>query len=192
MFTSCVIINYSTSKQLCSVSSSPWLPRLSETFMPPSPPHCLVYSMWPCGLHPLCSPPAFWGSRVSEFLTTQFSLQVPFAYCSCHSPMATIWTTFPSPSPSPPCWNSPLCPEFSFLPSLLSKLLIIQGLRHSVHVRLFVTPRTVARQASQSMEFSRQESNLRLLHFLPWQADSVPLAPPGKPSLIIQVCLKCH
>ena len=61
------------------------------------------------------------------------------------------------------------------------------------HVRLFVTPRTGACQASLSMGFSRrknwsglpfptpghllaQGSNLSLLH---WQADSLPLEPPG-------------
>ena len=60
------------------------------------------------------------------------------------------------------------------------------------HVRLIVTPWTVARQAPLSMEFSRQEywsglpfpspgeifptqgSNLYLLHLLYWQADSLP------------------
>ena len=61
------------------------------------------------------------------------------------------------------------------------------------HVQLFVTPRTGACQASLSMGFSRrknwsglpfptpghllaQGSNLSLLH---WQADSLPLEPPG-------------
>ena len=65
-------------------------------------------------------------------------------------------------------------------------------------VRLFVTPWTVAYQAPQSMEFSRQEYwnglpcpppgdlldlgiELHLLHFLQWQADSLPSEPPGKP-----------
>ena len=67
------------------------------------------------------------------------------------------------------------------------------------HVQLFETPWTVAQQAPLSMRFSRQEhwnglpfptpwdlpdpgSNPRLLHFLHWQADSLPLClPPGKP-----------
>ena len=60
-------------------------------------------------------------------------------------------------------------------------------------------PRTVARQAPLSTGLSRQEywsgfpflppgdlpdpgSNPRLLHLLHWQAGSLPLAPPGKPS----------
>ena len=63
--------------------------------------------------------------------------------------------------------------------------------------QLFVTPWTVACQAPLSMEFSTQEYwyrlpfptpgdlpnpglNLCLLHLLHWQADSLPLAPPGK------------
>ena len=67
-------------------------------------------------------------------------------------------------------------------------------------VWLFVTLWTVAPQAPLSMEFSRQEYwsglpcpppgdipryqtlSLRLLCFLHWQADSFPLAPPGKPN----------
>ena len=66
------------------------------------------------------------------------------------------------------------------------------------HVWLFATPWTEDHHAPQSMGFSRQEywSGLpcpppgdlpnpgikpRLLHFLPWQVDSLPLAPPGKP-----------
>ena len=62
------------------------------------------------------------------------------------------------------------------------------------HVWLFATPWTVARQAPLSMKISRQEywnrlpfppsrtfqgSNQRLLCLLPWQVDSLPLAPPG-------------
>ena len=64
------------------------------------------------------------------------------------------------------------------------------------HVQLFATPGTVARQASLSMGFSRQEYwsrnhfplqgifptqrlNLRLSHLLHWQADSSPLYHPG-------------
>ena len=65
-------------------------------------------------------------------------------------------------------------------------------------VRFFVTLWTVTHQAPLSMGFSRQEywsgyhallqgifpaqgSNSRLLHFLYWQASSLPLVPPGKP-----------
>ena len=59
----------------------------------------------------------------------------------------------------------------------------------------FVVPWTVTRQAPLFMELSRQNvgillqrivltqgSNLCLLHLLHWQADSLPLAPPGKPT----------
>ena len=66
-------------------------------------------------------------------------------------------------------------------------------------VWLFATLWTVAHQAPQSMGFSRQEYwsglpcpppemfptqelNPCLLHLLHWQASSLPLAPPGKPS----------
>ena len=64
-------------------------------------------------------------------------------------------------------------------------------------VQLFMDPWSVAYQVSSPMEFSRQEywsgllfptpgtlsnhrSNLGLLHLLHWQADSLPLVPPGK------------
>ena len=67
------------------------------------------------------------------------------------------------------------------------------------HVQLFATPWTVACQAPLSMGFSRQEYwsglpcpppgifptqgwNPHLLHVLLWQAGSLPLASPGKPS----------
>ena len=66
-------------------------------------------------------------------------------------------------------------------------------------VQLFATPCTIVCQAPLSMGFSRQEywsgllcpspgifltqgSNLRLLSLLHWQAGSLPLAPPGKPT----------
>ena len=65
-------------------------------------------------------------------------------------------------------------------------------------VRLFATPWIINHQVPLSMRFSRQEFwsglpfptagifppqglNLRLLRLLHWQADSLPLAPPGKP-----------
>ena len=60
-------------------------------------------------------------------------------------------------------------------------------------VQLFAIPWTVAHQAPLSMGFSRQEpwsglgifptqgSNWCLLHFLHWQAGSLPLAPLGSP-----------
>ena len=71
-------------------------------------------------------------------------------------------------------------------------------LSHFSHVRLFVTPRTVACQPPLSMGFSRQAYwnglpypppgdlptqglNPSLLCLLHWQAGSLPLAPPGKP-----------
>ena len=64
-------------------------------------------------------------------------------------------------------------------------------LSHFSRAQLFATPWTVAHQASLSVGFSRQEhwsgltqgSHLQLLHLLHWQADSLPLAPPGKPSI---------
>ena len=74
-------------------------------------------------------------------------------------------------------------------------------LSHFSHVRLFVTPRTVACQPPLSMGFSRQAYwnglpypppgdlptqglNPSLLCLLHWQAGSLPLAPPGKPILL--------
>ena len=69
-------------------------------------------------------------------------------------------------------------------------------------VRLFATPWTIACQAPLSMGFSRQEhwsglpcpppgdllaSNTHLLRLLYWQARSLPLAPPGKPGIGIEV-----
>ena len=64
-------------------------------------------------------------------------------------------------------------------------------LSHFSRIWLFATLWTVAHQASLSMGVSRQEhwsgltqrSHPQLLHLLPWQADSLPLAPPGKPNL---------
>ena len=64
------------------------------------------------------------------------------------------------------------------------------------------TPWTVARQALLSVGFSRQEhwsglpcpppgdllgSNVHLLRLLHWQAGSLPLAPPGKAGIGIEV-----
>ena len=71
-------------------------------------------------------------------------------------------------------------------------------------VRLFATAWTEVSQAPLSMEFSRQEYwsglpcpppgdlldlgiKLHLLHFLQWQADSLPLVPPRK-----YKCTKTH
>ena len=64
------------------------------------------------------------------------------------------------------------------------------------HLQLFATLWTIAHQALLSMGFSKrglrallqgifptQGSNLRLLHLLHGQADSLPLVPPGKPWL---------
>ena len=63
------------------------------------------------------------------------------------------------------------------------------------HVRLFATPWTAAHQAplvhgilqARILElvaiFFLQGIELHLLHLLHWQADSLPLAPPGKPNL---------
>ena len=49
------------------------------------------------------------------------------------------------------------------------------------HVWLCATPWTVAPQASLSLGFSRQGSDLCLSCLLHWQAGSLALAPPGKP-----------
>ena len=71
------------------------------------------------------------------------------------------------------------------------------------HVQLFASPWTVTCQASLSMGFSRQEYwrglpcslsgdlpdpgiELHLLNLLHWQADSIPLAPPGKTLTILE------
>ena len=74
---------------------------------------------------------------------------------------------------------------------------------YSLSVQLFATPWPVAYQAPLSIELSRKEywsglpppgesswpsrlgSNLDFLHFLHWQADSLPLAPLRKPLLSI-------
>ena len=73
-------------------------------------------------------------------------------------------------------------------------------LSHFSCVQLFVTLWTAAHQAPVSMGFSRQEHWSRLicpppgdlpdpgiephlLHHVHWQAGSLPLVPPGKPSL---------
>ena len=75
------------------------------------------------------------------------------------------------------------------------------------HVQVFVTLWTVTHQAPLSMGFCRQStgvsyhavlqgiflmqgSNLSLLRLFHWQADSLPLAPPGKPVNIH--LLKCY
>ena len=69
----------------------------------------------------------------------------------------------------------------------------IQSAQSLSCVRLLVTSWTVACQAPLPMEFSRQEywggvlfptpgQKLHLLHLLHWKVDSLPLAPPGKPS----------
>ena len=74
------------------------------------------------------------------------------------------------------------------------------------HVHLFATLWTIARQAPLSMGFSRQDTgvgchallqgiflnqgwNPSLLCLLRWQAGSLPLAPPGKPSEKAPRCL---
>ena len=73
-------------------------------------------------------------------------------------------------------------------------------LSHFSHVQLFVTPWTVAHQAPLSIEFSREEywsglpcpppgdlldwKNPLLLCLLHWQVGSLPLGPPGKPTII--------
>ena len=83
--------------------------------------------------------------------------------------------------------------------SLFSNLTLCPQL--FIFVQFFVAPWTVACQVPLFMGFPRQEywsglpfpnprdlSNLSmetgLLHLLPWQMDSLPLVPPGKPSLL--------
>ena len=73
-------------------------------------------------------------------------------------------------------------------------------------VQLFVTLWTVAHQAPLFIGFSRQEywsgfacpppgdlltqgSNVHLLGLLHWQEGSLPLAPPGKPTIFIILCI---
>ena len=73
-------------------------------------------------------------------------------------------------------------------------------------VQLSVAPWTVAHQTPLSMGFSRQEywsglpcpppgifptqaSNPYVLHLLPWQTGSLPLAPPGKPTSLTEIRL---
>ena len=79
-------------------------------------------------------------------------------------------------------------------------LLWCAGLSRFSRVRLFVTEWTVVCQAPLSIGFPRQGlpfpapgifltqgSNPCLLHLLHWQAGSLPLAPPGKPNLIVVI-----
>ena len=97
------------------------------------------------------------------------------------------------------------CLQFSFLLGmggkcflLSSSVLCVCVLSCLSCIRLFAAPWTAAQQALLPMGFSRQEywsglpfppkgdlpaqrSNPRLLHLLHCQADSLPLAPPGKP-----------
>ena len=75
-------------------------------------------------------------------------------------------------------------------------------LSHFIRVQLFATLWTVADQASLSMGFSRQEyesglplpcpgdlpdpgTDLASLYLLHWHAGSLPLAPPGKPTVYV-------
>ena len=75
------------------------------------------------------------------------------------------------------------------------------------HVRLFVTPWTIARQTPLSMGFPRQEywsglpcpllgsswpkDRTWVSYLLNWQAGSLPLALPGKPSVILKCWKNC-
>ena len=101
-------------------------------------------------------------------------------------------------------WKQPRCP---LTDEWIKKLWCIYTMEyymfnHFSHVRLFVTQWTVACQVPLSMGFSRQESwsglffstpgdlptpglEPILLYLLPWQAGSLPLAPPGKSSGIL-------
>ena len=84
---------------------------------------------------------------------------------------------------------------------LISHLVYVCVLSHFSHVRLFVTPWTIARQAPLPTEFSRQEywggyhcllQGSPLIQgwnsvscLLPWQVGSLPLGQPGKPRWMI-------
>ena len=108
--------------------------------------------------------------------------------------------TCPNPVPSP---LVPLCTRLPFFIQSSRSVFPFQScawmLSYLSWVWLFATPWTVAQQAALSMGFSRQEYwgglpcpllgifpiqgwNLRLLPLLHWQAGSLPLVPPGKPS----------
>ena len=96
-------------------------------------------------------------------------------------------------------------PSHGLLPCL--HLLRACMLSHFSCVCLFATLWTVARQAPLSMGLSRQDHwsschaffqgifptqglNLHLLCLLHWQAGSLPLAPPGKPSPLMQSLIR--
>ena len=92
-------------------------------------------------------------------------------------------------------WCSVHCRIFSRIPGLSFRWVCACALSH---VLLFTSPRTVARQASLSLEFSRQEywsglpfpspgdlpvPGIKSVSFASpaLQVDSLPLTPPGKP-----------
>ena len=101
-----------------------------------------------------------------------------------------------------------MCVSFSLHQILISFNLHQSSMKETIslcvfsHVRLSVTPWTIARQTPLSMEFSRQEywsgnchfllqgvfptqgSNLNLLH---WQVDSLPLCHQGSSDNIITI-----
>ena len=67
-------------------------------------------------------------------------------------------------------------------------------LSHFSYVQLFATPWTIIHKALLSMGFFRQEywrgssrsrDRTRISYFLYLQAGSLPLAPPGKPHIIV-------
>ena len=97
-------------------------------------------------------------------------------------------------------YYSRITSKMAWLPNL-KQLFSVCVLTCPSHVWLFVTPWTVAYQASLSMEFFRQNTgvgchfllqrifltqrlNPRLLCLWHWQVDSSPLAPPGKCSCL--------
>ena len=93
--------------------------------------------------------------------------------------------------------------EYSQFPCYTVSLLLLLS-----RVQLFVTPWTVACPSPLSMEFSRQQHRHRLpfptlgdlpipviqtapliINLLHWQADSLPLAPPGKPPVNLKLLI---
>lgn len=96
-----------------------------------SSPHCGTCDCWllpPLVLSLPSATPQFPGfSPTSLAAPSQCSLQAPFPLLFLTFLVAVTWATFSCPSTPPPYCRSSLCLESSFLPSLLSKLSILQS-----------------------------------------------------------------